>query len=133
MCILFNSCRLTVPDFQPNIGLFWYFFIEMFDHFRSLFIYSFQINATILYLIGLSIRFRRNGLLLMVSLLAVIATFKSYPSTGDVGLILSLLPLWTYLFHCKIFHFNNSTYTYIICSSCELYSFRFTTRFSSWS
>lgn len=99
--MFFFFFRLTVPDFQPNIGLFWYFFIEMFDHFRSLFIYSFQINATVLYLIGLSIRFRHNALLLMVSLLSVIATFKSYPCAGDVGLILSLLPLWTYLFHCK--------------------------------
>lgn len=99
----------------------------MFDHFRSLFIYSFQINATILYLIGLSIRFCHNALLLMVSLLTVIATFKSYPSVGDVSLILSLLPLWTYLFYCKSLNVKGES------SSEHLYlSFRFTTRFSRW-
>lgn len=89
---------LKVPDLRPNIGLFWYFFIEMFDHFRTLFIYSFQINATILYLIPLSITFRKNPLILSLSLLSLIAIFKSYPCVGDVGFVLALFPFWTHLF-----------------------------------
>lgn len=32
----------TVQDLTPNIGLYWYFFIEMFDHFRNFFILVFQ-------------------------------------------------------------------------------------------
>ena len=35
-------CSLTVQDLTPNIGLHWYFFIEMFDHFRNFFILVFQ-------------------------------------------------------------------------------------------
>lgn len=92
------GCILTVPDLQPNIGLFWYFFTEMFDHFRELFIYAFQINATILYLLPLSIKLRNQPLLLTVAIIFIVTIFKSYPSTGDVGFVLSLLPNFIYLF-----------------------------------
>ncbi|KAJ8964871.1 hypothetical protein NQ314_004553 [Rhamnusium bicolor] len=91
------GCILTVPDLQPNIGLFWYFFTEMFDHFRDLFIYSFQINATLLYLVPLSIKFRKQPFLLTLALLFIITVFKSYPCVGDVGFVLSLLPCFVHL------------------------------------
>lgn len=92
------GCILTVPDLQPNIGLFWYFFTEMFDHFRDLFIYAFQINATILYLLPLSIKLRKEPFLLTVAMIFIVTIFKSYPSAGDVGFVLSLLPNFIYLF-----------------------------------
>ncbi|KAG5867392.1 hypothetical protein JTB14_022930 [Gonioctena quinquepunctata] len=92
------GCILTVPDLQPNIGLFWYFFTEMFDHFRELFIYAFQINASLLYLVPLSIKFQKQPFLLTVAILSITTTFKSYPSIGDVGFVLSLLPCFTHLF-----------------------------------
>lgn len=92
------GCILTVPDLQPNIGLFWYFFTEMFDHFRELFIYAFQINATVLYLTPLSIKFRKQPFLLTVAIIFLITIFKSYPSIGDVGFSLSLLPCFIHLY-----------------------------------
>ncbi|XP_023017111.1 phosphatidylinositol glycan anchor biosynthesis class U [Leptinotarsa decemlineata] len=92
------GCILTVPDLQPNIGLFWYFFTEMFDHFRELFIFAFQINASVLYLVPLSIKFRKQPFLLTVAVLFLISIFKSYPSIGDVGFVFSLLPCFTHLF-----------------------------------
>uniref|UniRef100_A0A8C8BV95 Phosphatidylinositol glycan anchor biosynthesis class U protein n=1 Tax=Oncorhynchus tshawytscha TaxID=74940 RepID=A0A8C8BV95_ONCTS len=46
---------LSVPDLTPNIGLFWYFFAEMFEHFRLFFICVFQINV-FFYTIPLSIK-----------------------------------------------------------------------------
>jgi len=96
------GCILTVPDLQPNIGLFWYFFTEMFDHFRELFIYSFQINATILYLVPLSIKFKNRPFVLTVALLFLIAIFKSYPCLSDLGFVLSFLPNFLYLFaYCQ--------------------------------
>ena len=49
--------RLTVPDLTPNVGLFWYFFTEAFEHFRVFFLCVFQINA-FLYVLPLSVRFR---------------------------------------------------------------------------
>ena len=48
---------LTVPDLTPNVGLFWYFFTEAFEHFRVFFLCVFQINA-FLYVLPLSVRFR---------------------------------------------------------------------------
>ena len=39
----FDSLR--VPELTPNMGLFWYLFLEMFDHFREFFILVFQLNA----------------------------------------------------------------------------------------
>ena len=38
---------VTVPELTPNMGLFWYFFTEMFEHFRAFFVSTFQINCFI--------------------------------------------------------------------------------------
>ncbi|CAH1102033.1 unnamed protein product [Psylliodes chrysocephalus] len=92
------GCILTIPDLQPNVGLFWYFFTEMFEHFRELFIYAFQINTTILYLIPVSLKFRKHPFLLTVAVNFIITIFKSYPSVGDVGFVLSLMPSFSHLF-----------------------------------
>lgn len=40
---------LSAPDLTPNIGLFWYFFTEMFEHFRLFFLAVFQLNALVSY------------------------------------------------------------------------------------
>lgn len=93
-------CSLKVPDLTPNIGLFWYFFTEMFDHFYLFFTYVFQLNPFI-YVIPLAIRFDDNVPLLSFTLCAIMAIFKSYPSIGDVGFYLALLPLWNHLVPCK--------------------------------
>lgn len=89
---------LTVSDLRPNIGLYWYFFTEMFEHFRWLFIASFQINVSLLYIVPLALRLRHDPMLLAFSYLAITAIFKSYPCIGDVGFYVSLLPLWKHLF-----------------------------------
>ncbi|XP_049832992.1 phosphatidylinositol glycan anchor biosynthesis class U protein isoform X1 [Schistocerca gregaria] len=90
---------LTVPDLKPNIGLFWYFFTEMFEHFRPLFIAAFQINATVLYMLPLTLRLREEPMLLATSFCALISVFKSYPCLGDVGFYLALLPMWKHLYN----------------------------------
>ncbi|KAL5021781.1 hypothetical protein ScPMuIL_000936 [Solemya velum] len=88
---------LTVPDLTPNLGLFWYFFTEMFEHFRTFFICVFQINAVI-YTVPLAVRLREHPVFFMYMLIFLIGIFKSYPSFADVALYLSLLPLWTHTF-----------------------------------
>ncbi|XP_068218805.1 phosphatidylinositol glycan anchor biosynthesis class U protein [Palaemon carinicauda] len=88
---------LAAPDLTPNIGLFWYFFTEMFEHFRLFFLATFQINAFV-YVLPLAIRLRRDPVLLATALLAFTAVFRSYPSLGDVGLYLALLPMWKHLY-----------------------------------
>ncbi|EDW78127.1 uncharacterized protein Dwil_GK24175 [Drosophila willistoni] len=81
-------------DLQPNIGLFWYFFTEMFEHFRAMFLITFQLNATVLYLVPLSIKLRKEPLLLATVLVALMSVFRAYPSLGDVGFYLALMPMW---------------------------------------
>lgn len=89
---------IFVNDLTPNIGLFWYFFTEMFDHFRDLFISALQINATVLYLFPLGVHLRKEPIFFSYILVALAAVFKSYPSVGDVGFYISFLPLWKHLF-----------------------------------
>jgi len=89
---------LSVPELSPNIGLFWYFFTEMFEHFRLFFVWTFQLNCFI-YVLPLTVKLhRRQPLLLAWTLVALTAVFKSYPCYGDVGLYLALLPVLGHLF-----------------------------------
>ncbi|XP_055920771.1 phosphatidylinositol glycan anchor biosynthesis class U protein [Eupeodes corollae] len=81
-------------ELQPNIGLFWYFFMEMFDHFRTLFLITFQINATILYLIPLTFKLHKDPLMLTTILISLTSIFRSYPCLGDIAFYLAFLPLW---------------------------------------
>uniref|UniRef100_A0A2P2I1J7 Phosphatidylinositol glycan anchor biosynthesis class U protein-like n=1 Tax=Hirondellea gigas TaxID=1518452 RepID=A0A2P2I1J7_9CRUS len=88
---------LTAPDLTPNIGLFWYFFTEMFEHFRLFFLAVFQLNALV-YVAPLCVRLRGDPVLLSTALLALSAVFRSYPSLGDVGFYLALLPTCRHLY-----------------------------------
>lgn len=102
--IVFNNFSFFFRDLQPNIGLFWYFFTEMFDHFRYMFLITFQMNAIILYLIPLSLKLRKEPLLLSIVLIALAAIFRSYPSLGDVSFYLALLPIWRRCWKCKFLY-----------------------------
>ena len=51
------SFSLQVSDLTPNMGLFWYFFTEMFEHFRMFFLWVFQLNA-FFYCIPMTIKLR---------------------------------------------------------------------------
>ncbi|PRD28141.1 UNVERIFIED_CONTAM: Phosphatidylinositol glycan anchor biosynthesis class U protein [Trichonephila clavipes] len=53
------GCILSVPDLTPNIGLFWYFFTEIFEHFRVFFLCTFQLNVFV-YTTPLAVRLRQR-------------------------------------------------------------------------
>ncbi|KAJ5812078.1 hypothetical protein N7474_008379 [Penicillium riverlandense] len=89
--------HLLVPDLTPNSGLWWYFFIEMFDSFREFFLGVFWLHLAS-YVGGLTARLRRQPLFVITSLLGVFAVFKPYPSISDASLFLALLPLYRHLF-----------------------------------
>lgn len=92
--------HLLVPDLTPNVGLWWYFFIEMFDSFREFFLGVFWLHLTS-YVGGLTARLRRQPLFIITSLLGVFAVFKPYPSISDASLFFALLPLYRHLFPCE--------------------------------
>lgn len=89
---------LKVPDLVPNLGLFWYFFTEMFDHFRLFFTYVFQMN-TLIYAIPLTIRLRNQPIVNIIVQIGLLSVLKSYPNVGETGYYLSFLPIFVYLFH----------------------------------
>ncbi|XP_051489478.1 phosphatidylinositol glycan anchor biosynthesis class U protein isoform X1 [Apus apus] len=88
---------LSVPDLTPNIGLFWYFFAEMFEHFSLFFICVFQINV-FFYTIPLAIKLKEHPMFFMFVQIAIISIFKSYPTVGDVALYMAFLPVWSHLY-----------------------------------
>ncbi|EPS38775.1 hypothetical protein H072_7472 [Dactylellina haptotyla CBS 200.50] len=89
--------HLLLPDLTPNVGLWWYFFIEMFDSFRSFFLCLFQLHLFI-YVPGLCLRLRKQPLFALITLVGITSIFKSYPAIGDTSLYLSLLALYNHTF-----------------------------------
>ncbi|KAI5815753.1 GPI transamidase subunit PIG-U [Pyronema omphalodes] len=89
--------HLLLPDLTPNVGLWWYFFIEMFDSFRNFFLCVFQLHLVI-YVGGLCIRLRKQPLFVCTTMLGIMSIFKSYPSIGDTALYLSLLACYRHVF-----------------------------------
>ncbi|EKD12630.1 uncharacterized protein L3040_005215 [Drepanopeziza brunnea f. sp. 'multigermtubi'] len=89
--------QLLLPDLTPNVGLWWYFFIEMFDSFRNFFLGVFWIHLSS-YVAGLTIRLRRQPLFVLTILMGIFAIFKPYPSISDTSLFLALLPLYRHIF-----------------------------------
>ncbi|KAJ3542830.1 hypothetical protein NMY22_g3365 [Coprinellus aureogranulatus] len=90
----------TLPDLTPNVGLWWYFFTEMFDHFRSFFLMVFsetQIHLLI-YVAPLCIKFQHDPLYALFLLSGVLGTFKAYPTLADPGLFLSMTSIFPEIF-----------------------------------
>lgn len=94
--------QLLLPDLTPNAGLWWYFFIEMFDSFREFFIGVFWLHLGS-YVAGLCIRLRKQPLFVITTMLGLFAVFKPYPSISDTSLYFALLPLYRHTFPCKLF------------------------------
>ncbi|KAH9456727.1 hypothetical protein KEM48_013171 [Puccinia striiformis f. sp. tritici PST-130] len=101
---------------RPNVGLHWYFSIEMFDHFRLFFNVVFQIHLLI-YILPMMIKFKNEKVFGFLVMTGIISTFKSYPSIGDTSfsntLLLLLYPeLISYLRHPLL---TISLYFYGLC------------------
>ena len=93
------GCLLTVSDYTPNLGFFWYFFMLTFKHFNAFFIAVFQLIIPSLLLL-LTCRFHRDPCFLLYTSVSVICIFKSYPSLGDAILPLFIAFSWNHLFPC---------------------------------
>ncbi|XP_011621261.1 phosphatidylinositol glycan anchor biosynthesis class U protein [Amborella trichopoda] len=84
---------LNVEDLSPNLGVFWYFFAEVFDFFRDFFLLVF--HANILFMISpLVIRLNHRPCFLAFVYIAISSILKSYPSVGDSALYLGMMGLF---------------------------------------
>ena len=88
---------LLLPDLTPNVGLWWYFFIEMFDSFREFFLGVFWLHLGG-YVGGLCIRLRNQPLFVITTMLGIFAVFKPYPGVSDTSLYFAMLPLYRHVF-----------------------------------
>jgi phosphatidylinositol glycan class U len=88
--------QLTLTDLTPNVGLWWYFFIEMFDSFRAFFLAVFWLHLST-YVGGLSIRLRAQPLAVLTLLTGIFSIFKPYPSVADASLFMAMLPLFRHV------------------------------------
>ena len=100
--------QLLLPDLTPNVGLWWYFFIEMFDSFRNFFLGVFWLHLSS-YVGGLTIRLRTQPLFVLTILLGIFAIFKPYPSISDTSLFLAMLPLYRHVFPLMRYTFVESS------------------------
>eukprot|EP01102_Stenamoeba_stenopodia_P022492 TRINITY_DN9397_c0_g1_i2.p1 TRINITY_DN9397_c0_g1~~TRINITY_DN9397_c0_g1_i2.p1 ORF type:complete len:438 (+),score=46.60 TRINITY_DN9397_c0_g1_i2:42-1316(+) len=85
-------------DLRPNIGLFWYFFAEVFLRYRTFFLFAFHLHP-LTYVVPFATHFGdRLPLFYFWSLVAVVSIFKAYPTVSDVVLYLSFIPILAPLF-----------------------------------
>ncbi|KAL3230852.1 GPI transamidase component GAB1 [Nakaseomyces bracarensis] len=81
----------------PNIGLWWYFFIEMFNSFVPF--YKAVFNVFLFsFIVPFTMRFHSTPLSAFILSLGWITLTKPYPTLGDYGFFLSFLPLFQKLF-----------------------------------
>lgn len=114
------GAQISVTDLTPNIGLWWYFFIEIFDAFRSFFIGVFWLHLTG-YVGALTVRLHDQPVFVIIAVVGLITIFKPYPGTADVSLYLGLLPLYKHILPCK--SFRVSLKAKLIISKVTRYTF----------
>ncbi|WIA30077.1 hypothetical protein OEZ86_000172 [Tetradesmus obliquus] len=90
---------LLLEDYTPNIGLWWYFFTEMFAAFRPFFTFVFHSFAVVL-AVPVAIRFNNRPLFAVWVQLFISCMFKPYASVGDMVPWLALLPLLQQQLQC---------------------------------
>ncbi|KAG9247548.1 GPI transamidase-like protein component PIG-U [Calycina marina] len=100
--------QLLLPDLTPNVGLWWYFFVEMFDSFRNFFLGVFWLHLSS-YVGGLTIRIRTQPLFVLTMVFGVFAIFKPYPSISDASIFLAMLPLYRHVFPLMKYTFVESS------------------------
>lgn len=89
--------QMNFEKLFPNLGLWWYFFIEMFDMFIPFFKAAFNLFV-ISFILPFSIRFQRQPFYALVLCIGWITLTKPYPTLGDAGFFFSFLPFFKPLF-----------------------------------
>lgn len=87
---------------RPNLGLYWYLVIEIFEQFRFFFVFVFQLIAFV-FALPLGVRFQNDPVFCFLIMTLFVSFMKSYPSIGDLGIYFGLIQCFTQLFPCKLF------------------------------
>lgn len=93
------SFSLLLEDYTPTIGVWWYFFTEMFDAFRPFFLFVFHSFAVVL-AAPMALRFPKRPLFVTWVQLYINCMFKPYACVGDLVPWMTLLPLLQQQLQC---------------------------------
>ncbi|VDO09870.1 unnamed protein product [Rodentolepis nana] len=93
-CYLSNIFALNTT---PNLGLFWYMYLEMFTHFNVFFVWTMQLIIATL-CVGLLLRFYEDPLFLALVIAMTTGALRPYNSISDFGCTLALLTHWRHIF-----------------------------------
>lgn len=88
---------ITFSKMTPNLGLWWYFFIEMFEFFIPFFKSVFNIFV-VSFIPPFTIRFYEQPIYAFILCLGWLTLTKGYPTLGDGGFFLSFVPFFKPLF-----------------------------------
>ncbi|KAJ4490878.1 PIG-U-domain-containing protein [Lentinula aciculospora] len=91
------GASLSLPSLTPNPGVWWYFFTEMFDHFRPFFLVVFDVHL-LMYVAPFCIKFQHDSLYALFLLTGVLATLKPYPTLSDHALFIALWGIFQEIF-----------------------------------
>jgi GPI-anchor transamidase subunit U len=96
--------RLQITDLTPNYGIFWYFFILVFEQFQFFFLFVFNLHLLVL-LIPLYIKFkfeiliflkwRNEKFLLAFILIASFSMFNPYPTFSHTTFYFTIFILFS--------------------------------------
>ncbi|SCV05119.1 LANO_0H00452g1_1 [Lachancea nothofagi CBS 11611] len=88
---------ITFSKIIPNLGLWWYFFVELFEMFIPFFKAVFNLFV-VSCIIPFSLRFHKQPFYAFILCLSWITLTKSYPTLGDGGFLLSFVPFFRPLY-----------------------------------
>jgi phosphatidylinositol glycan class U len=83
----------NIPDLSPNVGVFWYFFVFIFDQYRHFFQWTFQLTA-VLPAIPLAMTLSKEPAVLVFACLGHVTVLSSYPSYAEATVLLALYPMF---------------------------------------
>uniref|UniRef100_A0AC34QZW7 Phosphatidylinositol glycan anchor biosynthesis class U protein n=1 Tax=Panagrolaimus sp. JU765 TaxID=591449 RepID=A0AC34QZW7_9BILA len=83
----------SIKDLSPNVGLFWYLFVFVFDQYRQFFLWTFQLTS-VFPVIPLALTVKKDAILLTFGCLAHVAVLSSYPSYAEATVLLAMYPLF---------------------------------------
>lgn len=94
MSIVYGT-RISFNSVVPNMGLWWYFFVEMFQEFIPFFKSVFNLYSMGM-IIPITLRFygRVHPLHCFILSMGWLILTKPYPTLGETGVFISLLPLF---------------------------------------
>jgi phosphatidylinositol glycan class U len=89
--------QFFVTDLTPNLGLFWYFFTEVFDRFFNFFLVAFH-SCMMFSVLPIMLRFPKHPYYVLTVTFCITSLFKSYPDLGTIGLAMVMLTSQRHLY-----------------------------------